>query len=209
MVASSRKLRHYFQSHQVTVVTDQPLKEIFTNKEFSGRITKWTVELVEYDPIYKRSTAIKSQVLVDFIAEWTPTKKSAIPEDQEYWTLFTDREWGMHGAGASTVLISPTDSKLTYVVRFNFSSTNNIVEYEGVMLGLRKAKALGTQKMMIKTDLQVVVGQVQEDFMVWQPELIKYVALVRSYEKIFRGFSITDIPRSENEDADILAKAAA
>lgn len=119
MVASSRKLRYYFQSHQVTIVTDQPLNEIIKNKETSGRITKWAVELAEYDLIYEIRKTIKSQVLADFIVEWTTTSKLAIPEDQEYWTLFTDGAWGMLVTRASTILISPTGLKLTYAVRLN------------------------------------------------------------------------------------------
>lgn len=66
------------------MVTDQPLSEVFKNKESSGRITKWAVELAEYDLSYARRTSIKSQVLVDFIADWTPTAKPTNCEEQEY-----------------------------------------------------------------------------------------------------------------------------
>lgn len=78
-----------------------------------------------------------------------------------------------------------------------------------MILDLRKAKALGAQRMLITTYSYMVAGQVQKEFMVRQSELVKYVALVRSYEKMFKGFNITHIPRSENEEADILAKAVA
>ena len=42
-----------------------------------------------------------------------------------------------------------------------------------------------------------------------KPELVKYLAVVRSMEKYFLGFSIRSFPRSQNKQADILAKAAA
>ncbi|XP_071926220.1 uncharacterized protein [Coffea arabica] len=65
----SKKLRTYFQTHPVVVVTDQPLKEILSKPEASGRMVKWAVELSEYDLGYQPRTAIKAQALVDFIAD--------------------------------------------------------------------------------------------------------------------------------------------
>ncbi|XP_027099188.1 uncharacterized protein [Coffea arabica] len=65
----AQKLRTYFQTHPVVVVTDQPLKEILSKPEASGRMVKWAVELSEYDLGYQPRTAIKAQALVDFIAD--------------------------------------------------------------------------------------------------------------------------------------------
>jgi hypothetical protein len=50
------------------------LREILNNREATGKITKWAIELSMYDNIYKPWTAIKSQVLNDFVAEWTETQ---------------------------------------------------------------------------------------------------------------------------------------
>jgi hypothetical protein len=68
------KLRHYFESHPVTVVSSFPLGEIARNREASGRIAKWTVELMGETLPYAPRKAIKSQVLADFLAEWTDTQ---------------------------------------------------------------------------------------------------------------------------------------
>lgn len=57
---SIMKLWHYFQTHSVTVLTDQPLNNIFRNQESLGRITKWVVELTEYDLVFVRRHAIVS-----------------------------------------------------------------------------------------------------------------------------------------------------
>nr|XP_027102744.1 uncharacterized protein LOC113723988 [Coffea arabica] len=64
-----RKLRTYFQTHPVVVMTDQPLKQILSKPESSGRMVKWAVELSEYDLGYQPRTAIKAQALADFIAD--------------------------------------------------------------------------------------------------------------------------------------------
>ncbi|XP_071902705.1 uncharacterized protein [Coffea arabica] len=69
LVHAARKLRTYFQAHPVVVMTDQPLKQILSKPEFSGRMVKWAVELSEYDLGYQPRTAIKAQALADFIAD--------------------------------------------------------------------------------------------------------------------------------------------
>jgi hypothetical protein len=73
IVLTRRKLRHYFEGHPVTVVSSFPLGEIVQNREASGRIAKWAVELMGETLSYAPCKAIKSQVLVDFLAEWTDT----------------------------------------------------------------------------------------------------------------------------------------
>jgi hypothetical protein len=53
--------------------TSSTLGEILNNREATGKITKWAIELSMYDIIYKPRTAIKAQPLSDFMAEWTET----------------------------------------------------------------------------------------------------------------------------------------
>ena len=64
---ASRKLKHYFQGHAITVVSSAPLGDIIQNREATGWIAKWAIELGPHDIKYKPRTAIKSQALVDFI----------------------------------------------------------------------------------------------------------------------------------------------
>ena len=52
------------------------------------------------------------------------------------------------------------------------------------------------------------MGHVKKEFTAKEPELIKYLAAVRRMEKHFTGFTFCHIPRSENAEADELAKAA-
>ena len=72
VLITSKKLRHYFQVHKVSVVTTYPLRPILRNREGTGRIVKWAVKLVEFDLHFVSRQAIKSQALSDFVAEWTP-----------------------------------------------------------------------------------------------------------------------------------------
>jgi acetolactate synthase small subunit len=79
ILTSSRKLKHYFQAHKITVSTSQPLGDILRNKEASGRIGKWATELSQFEITYAPRTTIKSQALADFMADWAPSAQS-IPQ---------------------------------------------------------------------------------------------------------------------------------
>ena len=69
VVTAARKLRPYFQSHSIVVMTTQPLRSFLHSPNQSGRLTKWAVELSEYDIDYRIRTYAKSQVLADFFIE--------------------------------------------------------------------------------------------------------------------------------------------
>jgi len=68
----SRKLKHYFQIFPITVLTEHPLRSIVENPKATRRVSKWASELRSYGPKFELRTAIKGQVLVGFIADFTP-----------------------------------------------------------------------------------------------------------------------------------------
>ena len=73
ILIASRKLRHYFQAHKIVVVTSYPLRAILRNPNATGNIAKWAAELAGLQLDFQPRHAIKSQILADFVAEWTPT----------------------------------------------------------------------------------------------------------------------------------------
>ena len=107
MILARRKLRHYFDGHPVTVVSSFPLGEILRNPEASGRIAKWSVELMGETISFAPRKAIKSQVLADFIAEWTDVQLPSPRLQTECWTMFFDGSLMRTGAGAGLLFISP------------------------------------------------------------------------------------------------------
>jgi hypothetical protein len=74
VVLARRKLRHYFEAHPVMVVSSFLLGEIIRNQDAAGRIAKWSVELMGETLTYALRKAIKSQILADFVTEWTDTQ---------------------------------------------------------------------------------------------------------------------------------------
>jgi hypothetical protein len=77
---AARKLRHYFEGHRIRVITNQSLNDLFANKEASTRIIKWGAELSEYTVDFERRSAIKSQVLADFVVDWTSPIHNPVEE---------------------------------------------------------------------------------------------------------------------------------
>lgn len=152
VLSSSRKLKHYFQGHEITVPTSQPLGNILKNNEAFGRIGKWATELSQFEISYVPRIAIKSQALVDFMAEWTPLAQNNPQPSNQTWIIFTDGAWGQSGVGASAVIVALSGLQSKYAARLEFRATNNIAEYEGLILGLNKANALGAKTLLIKTD---------------------------------------------------------
>ena len=67
----ARKLDHYFQSHPILVIISFPLGDVLHNREATGCIAKWAMELMAFDLTFKLRVSIKSQVLANFVAEWT------------------------------------------------------------------------------------------------------------------------------------------
>jgi hypothetical protein len=55
------------------VPSSQPLKDVFNNKEASETIGKWATKLSQFEISYVPRTAITSQALADFVADWTPS----------------------------------------------------------------------------------------------------------------------------------------
>jgi hypothetical protein len=90
VLITSRKLRHYFQKYSITVVTDYPLGDILRNQDATGRISKWAVELSALTIDFKPRTTIKSQALVDFMAEWRENQLPTATEQPEHWVMYFD-----------------------------------------------------------------------------------------------------------------------
>ncbi|KAK1644714.1 hypothetical protein QYE76_062519 [Lolium multiflorum] len=108
----SRKLRHYFQEHPMTVVSKAPLATIINNSDATGRVAKWGIELSAFDINYEARTAIKSQVLADFIADWTEAPEGTPVPEPEAWVMHFDGSKQHQGSGAGVTLKSPTGEEL-------------------------------------------------------------------------------------------------
>nr|ABA96696.1 retrotransposon protein, putative, Ty3-gypsy subclass [Oryza sativa Japonica Group] len=208
LVMASRKLKHYFQAQKVTVPSQYPLGEILRGKEVTGRLSKWAAELSPFDLHFVARTAVKSQVLADFVAEWTPAFAPEPEPVEQPWMMYFDGSWSHKGAGIAAILTSPGGVPIQYAARLQFDTTNNAAEYEAILVGLKKAKALGVRRLLIRTDSKLVAGHVDKSFEAKEEGMKRYLEAVRSMEKCFADITVEHLPRGQNEEADALAKSA-
>lgn len=122
--------------------TDQPLRQVLTRPETSGRLLKWNIELSQFDITYVPRRAIHGQVLADFIAEFTvPEDLPETSNSPEYiWKLYTDGASNDRCSGAGIVLVTPEGRSICYALKFDFRATNNEAEYEALLTGLKLAR---------------------------------------------------------------------
>ena len=120
--------------------------------EADGRIAKWSVELMGETLTYTPRKAIKSQVLADFVAEWTDTQLPPPQIQAECWTMHFDGSLMKTGAGASLLFISPLGDHMRYIIRLHFPASNNMAEYEALLSGLRIAIEIGVKCLDVRGD---------------------------------------------------------
>jgi hypothetical protein len=193
VLMASRKLWHYYQAYNIIVPSSQPLKHIMRNREATGRIGKWAAELNEFSIDYVHRSSVQSQTLADFIADWTSGAQEEVSKDAEAWIVFCDGSWGTFGVGAAAVLVALSKVRICYAARLDFSCRNNIAEYEALLLGLQKLKAMGIRRTILKTDSKVISGHVDKSSKARDPKLEKYLDTVRRLEASFEGFSVKNI----------------
>jgi hypothetical protein len=100
LLITSRKLRHYFQAHKIVVLSSFLLGEIIRNRDANSRIVKWSIELGEFEIEFCPRQAIKSQILTDFVSEWTEIQMPPPKERPEHWIMYFDGALNLEGAGA-------------------------------------------------------------------------------------------------------------
>nr|GEX17004.1 reverse transcriptase domain-containing protein [Tanacetum cinerariifolium] len=151
LVHESKRLKRYFQAHPIVVITDQPIKQVLSKPKIAGRLHKLSIEVGEYDIHYRPRVSIKGQILADFIVERPEEDSLAAPIEVEEelpdpWTLFMDGSSYIDGSRAGRILTNPEGTEFTYALRFEFEATNNEVEYEALIAGLRITEQMGIKK---------------------------------------------------------------
>jgi hypothetical protein len=118
-----------------------------------GQDAKWSVELMGKTLAYAPRKAIKSQILADFVAEWTDTQLPPLQVQAECWTLYFDGSVMKTGAGAGLLFISPLGEHMRYAVRLHFPASNNMAEYEALLCDLRIAIKTGIKRLDVRGGL--------------------------------------------------------
>ncbi|GJU76055.1 reverse transcriptase domain-containing protein [Tanacetum coccineum] len=170
LLSASKQLKRYFQAHTVVVITNQPIKQLLSSSEISGRMLKWKFELEGYDIQYRPRTTIKGQILAYFIVER--------PEEESPNELMTEPE----------VLPEP------------FEATNNEAEYEALIAGLRIAEQMGVKNLQARVDSRLVANQVNGSYIAKESGMVQYldkVLMEELKEKSINEKEILDVVEEE------------
>jgi ribonuclease HI len=131
------------------------------------------------------------------------------PPNTSIWKMFFDGASSSEGAGAGVVFMSPSQETISLSYKLEFKTTNNVVEYEALVLGLRATKEMGIEEIAVFGDAEVIIQQVRNAYRAKHPRLRSYRNEVwDSIENFFSSFNISFIPREKNALADSLAISA-
>ena len=124
------------------------------------------------------------------------------------WTLYFDGSKSKEGAGASCLLIDPKGNKTCIACRLEFNCTNNTVEYEALIQGLKKAIDLDIKVLVAYGDSEIIVRQVRNSIHCISEHLQNYQQEVWNLISHFDAFNIMSVPRFQNQEAYLLANVA-
>ena len=173
-------------------MTDQPIKKAMSKPEMARRMVQWAIELSQFDVQYRLQTAIKTQALADFIVEFTAPEHE--DNQEELWIFHTDGSSTQKRGGAGVVITSLEEDVLKYGVQLKFLVTNNEAKYEAILTGLRIAQALGAKIFLLRSDSQLVIGQVKGDFEAKETRMQKYLKLTNQLVSNFDRVEFVQIP---------------
>jgi hypothetical protein len=154
----------YFQAHPIRVLTEYPLKKVLQKPDLSGRLVNWAVELGQLDIEFHPRTAVRGQVLADFFLEFYNTLELEDLSRVPTWIVYVDGSSLDQRSGASVVLLSPEKQRFQYAIKLDFTTTNNEAKYEAMLAGLIIAREMRALNVEIRSDSQVVVGQISREF---------------------------------------------
>ena len=203
---ATKKLCSYFQAHPIVLLTNLPFLSTIHKHDLSGRMARWEIELSEFGIQYKSRLAKKGQVIADFLVEIPQPRMNL--GSLVWWSLNVDGVSRKTRAGISLQLKYPTREKIEQVVHLGLNAFNNESEYEAILAGIELATVVSTDRLLIQSDSQLVVGQVNADYESRDPRMPKYVSLVKRLG-IFSAWKLKHIPKDCNEKADALAAVAA
>ncbi|XP_057745153.1 uncharacterized protein LOC130963018 [Arachis stenosperma] len=205
LLTTSRRLKQYFQGHQIVVRTDQGIRQVLQKPDLAGRMMTWSIELYQYDIRYEPRQAIKAQAMADFLVEVTgePTEETGTR-----WRLHVDGASNQTSGGAGIILESPAGVVYEQSIKFEFPVSNNQAEYEALIGGLTLATEVGATRLEICSDSQVVTSQLNGSYQARDSLLQKYLEKVKDLSRKFEEVTIHHVPRERNTRADLLSKLA-
>ncbi|XP_070015488.1 uncharacterized protein [Nicotiana sylvestris] len=178
LVFSIQKLKHYFQAHVVRLISKaNPIKFVMSKPVLSDRLARWYLQFQQFEIVYIPQKAIKGQTLADFLADhpipddWEltdelPDEDAMVIEVQPPWKMYFDGAAHCGGAGAGVVFVTSQGEVLPYSFTLMQLCSNNVAEYQVLILGLEMAVEMKRLQLQVFGDSQLVVNQILSSYKV-------------------------------------------
>ena len=125
----------------------------------------WAIELTQYDVTYEPRLEIKAQALADFLAEMIHPRETHPGE----WTIYVDDSSNDKGCGAGVILETSEGISIEYSLKFNLLTSNNQVEYETCIVGIRVVKEMGASAITVCSYSKLIVSQIKGEYQAKEP----------------------------------------
>ncbi|XP_019150177.1 PREDICTED: uncharacterized protein LOC109146984 [Ipomoea nil] len=220
LVFAIRKLKHYFEAHTIRLVSRaNPVKYVMSKVVLSDRLPRWYLLFQQFEITYVPQKSIKGQALADFLAdhpipaEWElsddlPDEDVLVVEVLPPWKMYFDGAAHKEGAGAGVVFVTPEGDVLPYSFTLTERCSNNVAEYQALILGLEIAADMKQLRINIYGDSKLIINQVLGVYEVKKPELIPYNSYAKTLLHWLGDATMEHIPRKHNKQADALAALA-
>ncbi|KAK2996034.1 hypothetical protein RJ640_002194 [Escallonia rubra] len=152
-----------------------------------------------FDIVYVPRTAIKGQALADFLvdhpipADWKisedfPDEEVFFVETFQPCMMFFDEAARLDGAGARVAFVSPQRQVLSYTFTLGEKCSNNVVEYQALIIGLQMALELGIPSLAVSGDSKLVINQLLKEYEVKKEDLVLYfryaTSLINKFDSV-------------------------
>jgi ribonuclease HI len=133
---------------------------------------------------------------------------SPVEEINGIWKMFFDGAYSKERVGACIVLISPTQKEIQFSYKLEFEATNNVVEYEALILGLEATRKMQITKLVAFGDSELVVQQVKGSYQTRHPRMRAYRNQVWDMiDNFYEAFNIFVVLREFNQRTNSLVVA--
>ncbi|XP_027157300.1 uncharacterized protein LOC113758771 [Coffea eugenioides] len=188
-----------------------------TKLVLSDRLARWYLQFQQFKILYGAAKAIKGQVLADFLADYPmPAEWELIDEllDEEVfmiessWSMYFDGATHHDGTGVGVIFYTPQANILLYSFTLTRQCSNNVAEYQALILGFEIAVDMKQLHLRVYGDSKLVINQFLGIYDVKKLELIPYYKCARQLMGYLDNVTIEHISRKFSQQADSLARLA-
>lgn len=163
-------------NHKMKLISKiDSLKYILSKLALMGWLAKWVMILSQYEIQYVERRAINGQFISNQLIDASTTIDHPLVSDflnesiftldtPIIWNLYFDGSHTSHGLGVGILFVTTQGDTIQNSFRISFACTNNIVEYEGLLIGLHMAMKWKIKSLQFDGDSQLVIRQVNDDY---------------------------------------------